>query len=621
MKRFATMLLALVMCFSIAVPASAQSTAPSKKDSMPALESKNISGGDYTTWADTVKSYLYENGEGGLTRVECTGGQRITHYEYVNGELQSWVENVPITIVAEDYDSSYRCISSRTIPMELSIWGGFYAGKDYNFIIFGQSNQEEDDSKEVIRVVKYDKDWNRLGQASLKDANTTVPFDAGSLRCDEYNGYLYIRTSHEMYTTSDGYNHQSNMTLAVRESDMTITDSYYDIMNNAYGYVSHSFNQFIIVDEEGKAVCLDHGDASPRGMAFTKYYADAGTGKFTGNLYSQWCSYANLCAFADNSANYNITGASIGGLAESRDCYIFAYNYDGIGGGGERYPYFHYMDKATGKSWQVKINLPGCTTPMLAATGLDGGYMLWNAKSGSTVSDTLYYLHYGPDGAPEQYKTAKAPLSECQPIYHDGKVVWYVTDNGAPTFYTLDESGVEKKITSAKSAFTDMSDKAFYLDPVVWAVNAGVTNGTGDGSTFSPNKACTHGEILTFLWRAAGAPESSAQPPIAMEGGEFYYQAAKWAAEKGMIDSGFNPKANCTRAAAVKYIWQAFGQPAVSYDGRFTDISDGSPYAAAVAWALKAGVTTGATATTFNPDGICNRGQIVTFLFRAMQGQ
>lgn len=74
MKRFATMLLALVMCFSIAVPASAQSTAPSKKDSMPALESKNISGEDYTTWADTVKSYLYENGEGGLTRVECTGG-------------------------------------------------------------------------------------------------------------------------------------------------------------------------------------------------------------------------------------------------------------------------------------------------------------------------------------------------------------------------------------------------------------------------------------------------------------------------------------------------------------------------------------------------------------------
>lgn len=619
MKRFATMLLALVMCFSIAVPASAQSAAPSKKASVPAKESRNINGEDYSTWANSAMSYLYENEDGGLTRVECTGGQRITHYEYVNGELQSWVENVPFTIVAEDYDSSFRCISSRTIPMELSLWGGFYAGKDYNFLIFGQSNTEEDNSKEVIRVVKYDKGWNRLGQASLLGANTTVPFDAGSLRCGEYNGFLFIRTCHEMYTSSDGYNHQSNLTMAVRQSDMTITDSYYEVMNSSYGYVSHSFNQFILVDEDGHIVALDHGDAYPRGVAFTKYYADAGTGKFTGDLYSQWCSYANLCAFAGNSGA-NATGASIGGLAESRDCYIFAYNYDGIGGGGERCPYFHYMDKATGKSWQVKINLPGCTTPMLAPTGLDGGYMLWNGKSGYTVDDTLYYLHYGPDGAPEQYKTAKAPLSDCQPIYHDGKVVWYVTDNGVPTFYTLDESGVEKKITTAKSVFDDMSDNAYYLDPVVWAVNAGVTNGTA-AAAFSPNQTCTHGQILTFLWRAAGEPASNAQAPIAMKGNEFYYNAVKWAAEKGMIDSSFDPNSPCNRAYAVLYIWQAFGKPAASSASAFTDVPAHWASAPAINWAVEKGITNGTGAATFSPAKVCTRGEIVTFLFRAMQNQ
>ena len=84
-----------------------------------------------------------------------------------------------------------------------------------------------------------------------------------------------------------------------------------------------------------------------------------------------------------------------------------------------------------------------------------------------------------------------------------------------------------------------------------------------------------------------------------------------------MIGSGFQPNAPCSRGSAVTYIWQAFGKPAAAYDGRFSDVPAGSPYAAAVAWAVEKGVTTGATATSFSPDKICNRGEIVTFLYRA----
>ena len=215
-------------------------------DTSPAVSS-NINKEDYTTWSKPVTSYLYENEKGGLTRVEYTGGQ----------------------VVVENYSSSFALQDSRTIQPELPIWGGFFAGEDYNFLVFGQQNSAESDSTEVIRVVKYDKNWNRLGAASLKGANTTVPFDAGSLRCDEYNGYLYIRTSHEMYTSSDGLNHQSNLTMAVRQSDMSITDSYYKVMNINYSYVSHSFNQFILVDEDGKIIALDHGDAYPRSAVLT----------------------------------------------------------------------------------------------------------------------------------------------------------------------------------------------------------------------------------------------------------------------------------------------------------------------------------------------------------------
>ena len=89
------------------------------------------------------------------------------------------------------------------------------------------------------------------------------------------------------------------------------------------------------------------------------------------------------------SVGQNTTGASVGGLAETTDCYIMTYNYDGQGGRGDRYPYYHWMDKATGKSQQVKINLPGAATPVLAPTGLTGGYMLWNGMDGNTVNDTL----------------------------------------------------------------------------------------------------------------------------------------------------------------------------------------------------------------------------------------
>ena len=420
-KRLLTLFLAAALCVGL-LPAAvfAAGTGPTK--------SANRNKEDYTVWSQPVTSYLYDNGSG-VTRVEYTGGQ----------------------VVVEDYDSSLNYLSGRSIAPELPIWGGFYAGADYNFLIFGQKNPSESNSVEVIRVVKYDKSWNRLGAASLKGANTTVPFDAGSLRCDEYGGYLYIRTSHEMYKYSDGVNHQANLTMSVRQSDMTITDSYYDIWNDTYGYVSHSFNQFLIVDESGKIVTLDHGDGSPRAVVFMRYYADASTGKFRGSTYGTWCSVGNLQTFS-GSIGQNATGASVGGLAETRDAYVFAYNYNPDGRSNDgRYPVLHYMDIASGRSWQVKINLPGCTTPMLAPTGLDGGYMLWNAKNGYTVGETLYYVPYGADGKPGQYQTATAPLSDCQPIAWKDGVLWYVTDNSAPTFYTLDASGVKSYPTGSSA--------------------------------------------------------------------------------------------------------------------------------------------------------------------------
>lgn len=615
--RLLTMVCTLGMLASLVPVASASGTAP--------VVSNNKNDQDYTRWSSTVKSYLYENEDGGLTRAE-----------YVDGK-----------IVVEDYNDAFQLHSSRTIPMELSTWGGFYAGEDYNFLIFGQENPGEDDQREVIRVVKYSKDWKRLGQASLRGANTTTPFDAGSLRCDEYGDYLYIRTCHEMYTSSDGLNHQANLMMAVRQSDLSITDSYYNVFNSSYGYVSHSFNQFLMVDQDGYLVALDHGDAYPRGVVHTRYYNKASTGKFSGQTYGKWCSSGSIRDFAGQTGD-NTTGASVGGLTETSKYYIMAYNYDGAGGYGDRYPFYHFMDKATGRSWSVQLShTPGVTTPMLVSTGTDSGYMLWNGKTGSTVNDTLYYVSYGADGKPGDIRTAKASLSDCQPIFYHGKAVWYVTSGSGPVFYTLDASGVtavspaggtqqapeqmtppskpvdpDRPGTSVppRNPFTDVPAGSYYHDAVLWAVENGITTGV-TATRFQPTATCTRGQVVTFLWRAMGKPEPKTRvnPFTDVYPSSPFYKAILWAYEEGITTgqtkTTFVPGGTCTSAHVVTFLWRASGKPSASGHSALASRYPGAYYTSAVAWADTNGLLSNVGAA-FVPGQNSPRANIVTYLYR-----
>lgn len=172
--------------------------------------------------------------------------------------------------VINRYDSGFRFQSGRSIPAELPLWGGFFAGEDYNFMVFGQENPEESDAVEVIRVVKYGKDWQRLGAYSLYGGNTKEPFSAGSLDFAEHNGELFIHTCHTMYKSQDGANHQASMSMRLRERDMASLGGNYMVAYTPYGYTSHSFNQFVLIDQEGNFVTLDHGDAYPRALVINR---------------------------------------------------------------------------------------------------------------------------------------------------------------------------------------------------------------------------------------------------------------------------------------------------------------------------------------------------------------
>ena len=140
----------------------------------------------------------------------------------------------------------------------------------------------------------------------------------------------------------------------------------------------------------------------------------------------------------------------------------------------------------------------------------------------------------------------------------------------------------------------------------------GVASGTGDGK-FSPNSTCTQGQILTFLWRAYGSPTPSGK----VSGNEYYAVPLQWAAERGLADKSLSPKAPCTRADVVTYLWKLAGSPSAKA-ASFSDVSSGAVYAPAVSWAVEKGVTSGTSENTFSPEKACTRGQIVTFLYAAL---
>ena len=168
-------------------------------------------------------------------------------------------------------------------------------------------------------------------------------------------------------------------------------------------------------------------------------------------------------------------------------------------------------------------------------------------------------------------------------------------------------------------AFGDVPTGAYYADAAAWAAEQGVTGGIG-GGLFGPDQPCTRGQIVTFLWRAAGSPKPAGMSGFSDVPADSYYtDAVAWALENGitngMADGAFRPEAPCTRAQAVTLLYRAKGA-APSTASRFTDVAADAYCAEAVAWAVENGVTQGTTDTTFSPNGGCTRAQIVTFLWR-----
>ena len=422
-KRMLSIVLSGAMAVSTAV--SAGSFSAFAVAQCVAYSGSNVNDQDYVQWSDTVKSYLTVCDNGNYMRVQSGA---------IEGKL-----------LVEYYSSDFEPLSTKLIDNELPIFGAFYDSGNNYYVLSGQENPKQNDSLEVFRITKYDKNWNKIKSCGLYGANTTVPFDAGSARMTHSGDHLLVRTCHEMYKSSDGNNHQSNVTIEVDMPSMTITDSYTGIMNVDYGYVSHSFNQFIKTDGN-HIVALDHGDAHPRSAVLVKYNSDFTTGKFFPSYFEQ-VSNIDVVTYPEYTAgHYNYTGAAIGGFDVSSSSYIVAQStvdLDYINTSKTRNVYVSAVSKdlSTNKLNKITSYAEGtdsASAPQLVKINDNSFLLLW-------ARDTkVSCVKLNADGTVNgSIHTFEGSLSDCQPVIKNGRAVWYVYDKNNVTFNSLNLSNLD----------------------------------------------------------------------------------------------------------------------------------------------------------------------------------
>lgn len=379
-------------------------------------EGENIEQQNYLRWSHPVKSYLTVCQDGGFMRVQ---------------DIDS-----DAGILVKYYDSSYQLLSSRMIEKELPLFGAFYETGQYYFLLTGQLNMDERPDVEVYRITKYDKNWNRIASAGLRDCNTIEPFDFGSARMDTDGKYLYIRTCHRMYKSlKDGLNHQANVSIILDIEAMNITRSYTAVSRSPFGYVSHSFNQFIKADNDMIAA-VDHGDAYPRQIQLVVNSTNSPDDLYAGG--KETC----ILSFPGRTGE-NETGASVGGFEMSDSSWLVAGNsviQDEMNLKRKTRNIFvasvdRYTD-AVSVNWLTNYQEgdESVSTPCMARLS-DNRYMILWSRGGTTVYYTLLDGNGKQEGGIYELKGS---LSDCAPLVENGRLIWYTWKDEAVNFYEID---------------------------------------------------------------------------------------------------------------------------------------------------------------------------------------
>lgn len=359
-------------------------------------------------WATVPASYLYQTADG-YTSVDCSDVLRVAMF-----------------------DKDFRLRSTQVLNMELPLFGGFYAAEDYNYVLFGAENKDKSNTAEVLRLVRYNKNFERIDAGSIKDCYTVLPFEAGSSSIAESNGKIMVHTCRLRY---DG--HQSQLTVIFNKSDLAVTNSLGEFQSN---HVSHSFNQIVKADGN-QLVLIDHGDAYPRCVNLTVY--DTAMNSFI-NEYNLFKIPGEIGA--------NCTGVTVGGLEVSDTSYLVPINtidhskvstytsFNMVGLDLDERDIVLLIKNKNDKSSVRQLMLTNYvnqkmsgSTPQIVKLNNNRFVVLWqeflaDANHDWKTGETIKYILVDGNGNPlSDIQSAIGNLSgDCQPICIGNDLVWYI---------------------------------------------------------------------------------------------------------------------------------------------------------------------------------------------------
>lgn len=377
--------------------------------------------GSLARWGNPQKSNLIVNSEGTFYTVEAA--------DFIN---------------VEKYDSSFNLISSNSLPYELPIFGAFYSGDEYNYILFGQENASQDNAREVLRLAIYDKNFSKLKTVSINNCKTTVPFDASNCSIAENDRYLMIHTSRSQYADASGNRPQTQLSVILDKNGWKQCNLLTQFQPN---HTSHELKGFVGAQSD-RFMTLDLSDAAPsRGLILRAI-------DFSGNVFGE----KNIYVVGGN-AGANATGVMPGGFEITPTGYLTSMNaidpstatgYTNTSVQGaepeNRDVYLLWSKKDT---WETKLTClakysgSGYSASVPKLVGIaDNRYMvLWTVfADNSSKASNVYYTVV--DASANQLTGVKmlagAKLSDdCQPVESRGSVVWYVNTESGRDFYSV----------------------------------------------------------------------------------------------------------------------------------------------------------------------------------------
>lgn len=381
--------------------------------------SNNIHDNVYTSIKPVPNSYMCANPDGTVSRVENFGD----------------------VILVESYNSKYKMTMQGTIKFELSKFGGFFSGANYNYLLFGQDNPEQKKDREVVRIVRYTKNWQRVDSASLYDCNTSEIFALCNTSFCEYNGLLYIRMGHKTYKDSNGLTHQSVMSAVYDNAQKKFVYNHNTVNSADWGSLEDIGATYIEANA-GRISFVDQSLVRPYCVLLSNY-----KGRAVWNTMSYGASF--LATLGSRGMIGTFTPEfTIGGIVSSPQNYIVVGNSQPMDGSSSNMNVFlEVVPKNSFTYDNVKIayltghaqgSVKSATTPYIVKVSDSLFAVLWEERQGYSDTGVVNYVYIDGNGN-RLCDTASMTgcLSDCQPVVFGKDIVWYTTNGNSVKLYSI----------------------------------------------------------------------------------------------------------------------------------------------------------------------------------------